>query len=134
MESKKVISSVSGEINTTNFQSKIIWRNGEFLMDEPINIGGDDSAPDPYSTLLAALAGCTLATIKLYSKRKNWTFGKITIKVNLYTEENNETVIEREICFSDDISDFQRERLLFIAKKCPVSKILENNIIINTTI
>ena len=134
MELKKVISSVSGEINTNNFQSKIIWRNGEFLMDEPINIGGDDSAPDPYSTLLAALAGCTLATIKLYSKRKNWTFDKINIKVNLYTEENNETVIEREIYFSDDLSDFQRERLLFIAKKCPVSKILENNLIINTTI
>ncbi|CAN1573060.1 COG1765 Predicted redox protein, regulator of disulfide bond formation [Flavobacteriaceae bacterium] len=134
MESKKVISSVSGEINNTNFQSKIIWRNGEFLMDEPINIGGNDSAPDPYSTLLAALAGCTLATIKLYSKRKNWTFKEIRINIDLCTGENNETLIEREIYFSDDISDFQRERLLFIAKKCPVSKILENNIIINTTI
>lgn len=43
------------------------------------------------------------------------------------------TIIEREIIFPnlDDIEI--KERLLSIAKKCPVSRILENQITIQTT-
>lgn len=43
------------------------------------------------------------------------------------------TNITRDITFSAEITDEQKERLLLIASKCPVSKILENKIIIHTT-
>jgi putative redox protein len=44
------------------------------------------------------------------------------------------TTIKRVIYFSETVPLEQKERLLLIATKCPVSKILENNIIINTTV
>jgi putative redox protein len=50
------------------------------------------------------------------------------------TENGLVTKIERQITFADTITDDKKERLFMIVKKCPVSKILENNITINTEI
>jgi putative redox protein len=44
------------------------------------------------------------------------------------------TDIKREIRFSNLVPDDQKQRLLLIASKCPVSKILENKIKIHTSI
>ena len=114
---------------------KIVWRNGMFTMDEPINMGGQDSGPDPYTTLLASLAGCTLSTLRMYIDRKGWDIPEISIQLNMIqdTEKGLRTNIRRDIIFPDYLSDEQKERLLVIAQKCPVSKILENDIVINTS-
>jgi putative redox protein len=54
----------------------------------------------------------------------------------LYQETNNEltTTIKRNISFSTKITTEQEERLLIIAEKCPISKLLKGTININTTI
>ena len=44
------------------------------------------------------------------------------------------TIIKREIIFPHLNVEEMKDRLLTIAKKCPVSKILENQITINTTV
>ena len=44
------------------------------------------------------------------------------------------TASETGITFSNNINEEQKERLLIIAEKCPVSKILKNKITINTTL
>ena len=105
-------------------------------MDEPVETGGQDLGPDPYSTLLAALAGCTLSTLRMYINRKGWEIPEINISLNMSQELGDiiTTTFNRVITFSDGITDEQKEKLLLIAKKCPVSKILEHKIIIQTTI
>jgi putative redox protein len=125
---------ITGNIGTQKYLCKISWRNGEFLMDEPENIDGKDLGPDPYTTLLASLAGCTLSTLRMYIDRKGWDIPEINIALNM-SQENSpelETIISRTISFSTEITDEQKERLLLIAEKCPVSKILKNKITINT--
>ena len=123
-----------GSIGTINYQCTIVWRNGTLIMDEPTNIGGQDTGPDPYTTLLASLAGCTLSTLRMYINRKGWDISKIVVQLNMVqdTENGITTTIKRNISFQEDIPLEQKERLLVIASKCPVSKILENKIIINT--
>ena len=103
-------------------------------MDEPTNIEGGDLGPDPYSTLLASLAGCTLSTLRMYIDRKGWNIQEIHVSLNfkMNTEGEFSTDIKREITFSNDVSEEQKQRLLIIAGKCPVSKILENKISIQT--
>ena len=125
---------IIGTIGTQKYLCTISWRNGELLMDEPVSNDGKDLGPDPYSTLLAALAGCTLATLRMYIDRKEWSISEITIALNLSqeTKVELETTISRTLTFSSEISEEQKERLLLIAEKCPVSKILKNKIIINT--
>ncbi|GEC79757.1 OsmC family protein [Flavobacterium aquatile] len=125
---------ITGSIGTQKYLCKISWRNGEFLMDEPESIEGKDLGPDPYTTLLASLAGCTLSTLRMYIDRKGWDIPEINIVLNM-SQENSpelETTISRSLSFSTEISDEQKERLLLIAEKCPVSKILKNKITINT--
>jgi putative redox protein len=125
-----------GSIGTEKYCCTIIWRNGTLIMDEPTNIGGQDAGPDPYTTLLAALAGCTLSTLRMYIDRKGWNISKIVVELNMTQAIENSitTRIKRNITFQDDIPLEQKERLLVIASKCPVSKILENKIIIDTTL
>ena len=63
---------ILGRIGTQKYLCNITWRNGQFLMDEPENVGGKDLGMDPFSTLLASLAGCTLSTLRMYIDRKEW--------------------------------------------------------------
>ena len=49
------------------------------------------------------------------------------------TENGFITTISRRIEFPSTIEIAQKERLLDIASKCPVSKILTNQVIIHTT-
>lgn len=125
---------ILGTIGTQSYLCTISWRNGTLIMDEPESIGGNDLGPDPYSTLLASLAGCTLSTLRMYINRKGWDIPEISIALNMSQnlESELETVISRTITFSSAISEEQKERLLLIAEKCPVSKILKNKITINT--
>ena len=127
---------IEGEIGTQKYLCTIFWRNGKLIMDEPESIGGNDLGPDPFSTFLASLAGCTLSTLRMYIDRKGWDIPEIKISLNLAqeTEIELETTISRTISFSTNISDEQKERLLIIAEKCPISKILKNKITINTTL
>ena len=127
---------ITGTIGTQKYLCTISWRNGKLLMDEPENIGGNDLGPDPYSTLLASLAGCTLSTLRMYIDRKGWDIPEINISLNLSQENDTEltTTISRTISFPDTIDEDTKNRLLIIAEKCPVSKILKNKVLINTTI
>lgn len=127
---------IEGKIGIQKYLCIINWRNGELLMDEPQSVGGKDLGPDPMSTLLASLAGCTLATLRMYIDRKKWNIDEIKVSMNL-TQDDSETfvtTITRNISFSSEITDEQRERLLLIAEKCPVSKLLKNTINIETTV
>ncbi|MEO8234323.1 MAG: OsmC family protein [Flavobacterium sp.] len=127
---------ITGNIGVQKYLCTISWRSGQLIMDEPESIGGKNLGPDPYSTLLASLAGCTLSTLRMYIDRKGWDIREINISLNLYQENNPEltTTITREITFSNAIDEETKNRLLIIAEKCPVSKILKNTVLINTTI
>lgn len=125
---------IVGHIGTQKYLCTINWRNGQLIMDEPLSNEGKDLGPDPFSTLLASLAGCTLATLRMYIDRKGWDIPEITISLNATQESEGEleTIFSRQISFSKDIPNEQKERLLLIADKCPVSKILKGKVTINT--
>jgi len=127
---------VTGQIGSQKYLCTISWRNGTFVMDEPENIEGKDLGPDPYTMLLASLAGCTLSTLRMYIDRKKWNIPEINISLNMFQENDTEltTTISRTISFPLTIDTETKKRLLFIAEKCPVSKLLKNTILIKTTL
>lgn len=113
---------------------EVVWRSGTLVMDEPESQSVGGQGPDPYTTFLASLAGCTLATLRMYVDRKAWPVPHIKVRMNMYQEQDPiRTIIRREIIFPDSVSEDQRNRLLVVAKSCPVSRILENSIAIETT-
>src|SRR3954467_9151344 len=98
---------ITGLIGSQKYLCTISWRNGTFLMDEPESIEGKDLGPDPFSTLLASLAGCTLSTLRMYIDRKGWNIPEINIALNLSQENDTEltTTISRKISFPATIDE-----------------------------
>lgn len=127
---------ITATIGAQKYLCTVTWRNGQLLMDEPESVGGKDLGIDPFSTFLASLAGCTLSTLRMYIDRKAWDIPEINISLNLSQENEGElvTTISRSITFTKEISTEQKERLLFIAEKCPISKILKNTINLKTSL
>lgn len=126
---------VHASIGTEKYTMTVAWRNGEFISDEPISSGGKDLGPDPFTLLLASLASCTLATLRMYIDRKSWLIPTIEVNTNLYQSTKDDvlqTTIDRDIRFPDGVTDEQRTKLHEIAAACPVSKLLEGDIAIRT--
>ena len=113
----------------------VLLQNGrhELRADEPVASGGADSGPTPDELLESALASCTVITLKMYAERKQWPVAGITVTVSLQREGDNSS-FERKIVINGNITEEQRQRLLQIAKACPVSKTLTGNISVNTLI
>jgi putative redox protein len=131
--------------SSTNVQVRIKAGQHEFISDEPIGIG-DDAGPDPYSLLLSSLAACTIMTVQMYARRKNWPLDDVelslsTHKVHAKDCEDCESdpnakvdIIERQISFKGVLTPDQIVRLTDIASKCPVHRTLTSETIIRTEV
>lgn len=123
------------ELDRSHYKTKV-YSGGHFIYsDEPGDIGGTDEGMAPAALLLASLGSCTAITIRMYADRKGFNLDHIKIDLAICKEEemNKETVITRKIVFTGELTEEERKRLLVIADKCPIHKILSNPIKIATS-
>ena len=109
-------------------------KTGPFLVNVDVTeqLGGDGTAPDPHQYLEVALAGCTALTVQMYANRKEWPLENCDVKIKILAE-GAENIISREICLiGDQLTTEQRERLMDIANKCPIHRLLERGAKIET--
>ena len=127
------LSKLKNEVSYGNYNT--------LLTDEPVEAGGEDAGPDPYTLLLAALGSCISMTTKLYAKRKDWPLEQVTVRLRQQRIHAADCVtcsetegyvhhIERSVTFEGNLSEEQRARLQEIAHKCPVHKTLSSPIVI----
>lgn len=121
----------TASIASTHYRVKLQNGRHEFGADEPMDKGGTDTGPAPDEILEASLASCTAITLRMYADRKEWKVTEIDVTVSL-ERIDNKTIFTRSIKVEGDIDETQRERLLQIAKVCPVSKTLLGEIEINS--
>lgn len=127
---------VKAVIKQENYYTEISAGNHTIIADEPLDLGGKDKGFNPMELLASALSACTLATLKMYMDRKNWTAEKIIVEIHLDNiRETRTTNINRSISFENhNLTDEQLKRLHQIAEACPVHKALTGEININTEI
>ncbi len=120
-------------------------RSGRHVLaaDEPAANGGDDTGPDPYAYLLAALGACTAMTLRMYARQKKWPLQKVRVRLRhekihaadcatCETRDGKVDRIERSLELDGPLDDSQRQRLLEIADRCPVHRTLKSEILIST--
>ena len=122
-----------------------VWAGAHHLLaDEPVNLGGTDTGPNPYEFLLAALGACTSMTLRMYADRKGWPLegirvhlahGKIHAKDcgDCETKEGRIDRITRDIEVAGPLDDAQRARLLEIADRCPVHRTMHSEVNVVST-
>ncbi len=129
--------------SSANLQNEVRYGENHLLItDEPLEAGGEDAGPDPYTLLLAALGSCISMTTTLYARRKGWALERVTVRLRqerihasdcvecTHTTEAYVHRIQRAVSFDGDLTDEQRARLQEIAHKCPVHKTLTSEIVI----
>jgi len=111
-------------------------RDGDHVWyaDEPVDAGGTDTGPNPYSLLLSAVAACSCITVSMYCQRKGWVLHSISAKYQhdkVHADDCEDCDgdvsgridrIRSEIFIEGEFDDQQRARLTDIAQRCPVHK------------
>lgn len=127
----KVSSSIKKELYKTEVHSA---SGNSIISDEPVDSGGKNLGFSPSELLASSLAACTSATLRMYADRKGWLLDEVKIDLELkFIREENRTEINRKITLLGQLDEKQTERLLAIAKACPVHKMLSNPITIDTS-
>jgi putative redox protein len=109
------------------FRQSILVGSHVLHADEPTELGGEDSGPEPHEFLLAALGACTAMTLKMYAERKGMPL--TDVRVELRGDRTADAfVIHRTVHLEGTLTDEQRANLLAIAEKCPVHKTLRGTI------
>jgi len=94
--------------------------------------GSSDLAPDPHDLLDSALAACTTLTIELYIRRRQMAVTDLRVTVD-HVESKDEHgevqyQMQRKIFIQGEATEAERERLMDIANKCPIHKLLSGKI------
>jgi putative redox protein len=113
----------------TTLKHTVQVRDHVLTVDEPLESGGEDTAPSPQELLAASLASCTAITMEMYAARKGWDIGHVEVDVE-YTlaDRGCPTKFELVLRVPDHIPEDQLQRLLIIAAKCPVHRALDGEV------
>lgn len=116
----------------TGLRLEIETAKHRLVADELPAIGGTDTGPSPFQYLLTSLGACTAMTLRLYSERKKWpltevdvtlTISKVPVDAADPTKGQTDRIV-REIRLTGALDDEMKSRLLDVANKCPVHKLL----------
>lgn len=113
-------------------------RNGRhaWTADVDKTLGASDLAPDPHELLDSALAACTTLTLELYIRRRNLAVTDIRVTIDHVESKDDQGQavyqLTRKISVEGNVSDEDRAKLMAIAEKCPIHRLLQGKIAIHT--
>lgn len=120
----------SAVLEDENYLTKITHRHHQYFTDEPTDVGGKDQYTTPEELLLGSLAACVATTLRMYANRKGWDLGRIGVDVSMRsfkTDSGTEFEFTQNFSFGNSakLTLEQMDRLVQIAKKCPVAQIIQ---------
>jgi putative redox protein len=128
-----------------SFRNEIQAGDHRFVADEPVAAGGGDQGPTPYDVLSAALGVCTSMTLRVVANREKIPLDGVEIAVSSDRMNAADCIdcstttgyihrFDVKIRLLGNLTEAQRERMLTVAKRCPVAKTLTSEIKINESL
>lgn len=101
-----------------------------YLIDAGPEDGGDGLGANPTRMVEGALAACSAMTMRLYADRKGWDLKSMRVTVTRAEGQDSHVsrVLEKRIEVDGDLDDVQRARLAEIAGRCPVHRMLSEEV------
>jgi putative redox protein len=130
------MSSIQSKTKSENYEVEIKSDSGHTLIaDEPKELGGQNKGMSPDELIIAALAACTSATLKMYAQRKEWDLKEVRTNIKFIKGDKpgDLPTMQRDIELEGELDIKQRERLIVIAGKCPIHKLISGEVEINTS-
>lgn len=118
-----------------SFRTEVEAGSHRFVLDEPESAGGTNAGPTPYDAVAAGLGGCTAMTLHFYAKREKIPLEGVDVTVvhdrqhakdcaDCMTQSGYIHRFKLQLALHGDLSAEQRTKLLEIAARCPVAKML----------
>lgn len=123
---------VQVKIGKERFKTEVFFEQHSLVADEPVSVGGSDLGPTPGELFLSSLGTCAAITIRMYADRKEWDLQNVHIDLNLETKEDEDgkyTLVTECIRLEGNLDEKQINRLLDIATKCPVARVVKGRVI-----
>ena len=126
MNEDKIVAEATASNDGGIYSTELLAGSFKLRADEPEGVGGKGLGPNPGEYLCMALASCKVITLRMYAGRKNWKVDTITVKVRHVKgdDDPNENVFLCELHLTGELTTEQQQRMLDIAKKCPVDRLL----------
>ena len=107
-----------------------------FVIDAAKSEGGSALGPNPTRTLEGALAACAAITLRMYARRKKWDLKSVNVRVKRGQSEDLHVphLLEKELRLEGDLDEAQKGRLLEIADKCPVHRMVTGGVAVKSRI
>jgi uncharacterized OsmC-like protein/alpha/beta superfamily hydrolase len=123
------------ETGAGKYQVEVSVGTSHFFADEPTDVGGMASGPNPYDLISAALGACTAMTLRMYAERKGWPLSPVRVDV---THSKNAAAMpvdtfSRVIHIDGELDESQKARLLEMAGHCPIHRTLEQGVRVETS-
>lgn len=129
------MASVTGQINREHYKTLLGAGDKQIIADEPLLNGGEDEGFSPSDLLASALVACTCITLRMYADRKGWNLEHVEVDVHFVIDnEKKMSTFERKIHLTGNLSEDEKQRLLVIAEKCFIHKVLTQPIHIQTSL
>lgn len=127
------LTATSRSIPGTLRQEIVIDGKHRLVTDEPVEVGGEGSAPAPHELLPAAIASCVSTTLVMYARRKGWELGGVRVDVS-YEHRTTPRRADITIGLGADLDAEQVELLEKVAAACPVRRSIETEFEFNEQI
>jgi uncharacterized OsmC-like protein len=129
-----------------NLKVEVLAGNHNFYVEQPIPGMDKIDGPTPMEVLYGSLASCKVIMMKMYAMQRGWALSDAQVKIDYIpaTEKDMDvenikssgknTLVKVEIKIESDLDQDQREKLVWVAKKCPVHLTMQGEVIINTVL